>query len=334
MLKPREPAMAEDPENWEIPPEAQPFPRDYGFDLERTLSAVVAVTARVPEDAFTAATLGTERAGNGVLIGRDGTILTIGYLVMEAEEIWLTTHDGRVVAGHVIGFDHATGFGLVQALGPLGVEALQLGDSRALRPGASVVIGGAGGRRHSVAAHIVARQEFAGHWEYVLDDALFTAPAHPHWGGTAMIGTEGEVLGIGSLQVQHQLRGNQIVPWNMIVPIELLPPIFEDLKKLGRVNRPPRPWLGLYAAESDTGVVVVGFAGNGPARRAGLREGDTILAVAGVEVANLADFFRRVWALGTAGVDVPMTLDREGDVFNMRITSADRWLYTKAVRLH
>jgi S1-C subfamily serine protease len=326
--------MVEDLENWEVPPEAQPSPRDYGFDLERTLSAVVALTARVPEDAFTAATLGTERAGNGVLIGDDGVVLTIGYLVMEAEEVWLTTNEGRVVAGHVIGFDHASGFGLVQALGPLGVEPLRLGDSRSLSPGARVVIGAGGGRKHAVAAHVVARQEFAGYWEYVLDGALFTAPAHPHWGGTAMIGPAGELLGIGSLQVPHQIRGNQVVPLNMVVPIELLPPILDDLKRLGRVNRPARPWLGVYAAESDDGVVVVGFAGNGPARRAGLNEGDTILAVAGNGVANLADFFRSVWALGSAGVDVPLTLEREGDVFDVRVTSGDRSKFSKAVRLH
>jgi S1-C subfamily serine protease len=330
----REPAMSDDAENWEVPFEAQPAPQEYAFDLERALSAVVALSSRVPEDAFTAATLGTERAGNGVLINNDGTILTIGYLIMEAEEVWLTTNDGRVVAGHVVGFDYVTGFGLVQALGPLGVEALPLGDSRSLRPRARVVIGGAGGRKHSVAAYVVARQEFAGYWEYVLDNAVFTAPAHPHWGGTAMIGTEGEVLGIGSLQVPHQIAVNQIVPLNMVVPIELLPPIYDDLKRLGRANRPARPWLGLYAAESDSGIVVVGFAGNGPARRAGLREGDTIVAVAGAEVTSLADFFRRVWALGTAGVDVPLTLDREGDGFNVRVASADRSLFTKAVRLH
>lgn len=326
--------MVEDGENWEVPAEAQPSPHDYAFDLERALSAIVAVTSRVPEDAFTAATLGTERTGNGVLIGEDGTVLTIGYLIMEAEEIWLTTNEGKVVAGHVIGFDYATGFGLVQALGSLGVAALPLGDSRKLRPGTRVVVGGAGGRKHSVAAHVVARQEYAGHWEYVLDDAVFTAPAHPHWGGTALIGSEGEVLGIGSLQIAHQMRGNQVVPLNMVVPIEFLLPIFDDLKRLGRANRPPRPWLGLYAAESTDGVIVVGFAGNGPARRAGLREGDTIVAVGDVEVTSLADFFRNVWALGPAGVDVPLTLAREGDVFTVRITSADRSRFTKAVRLH
>ncbi|MGO9005775.1 MAG: S1C family serine protease [Beijerinckiaceae bacterium] len=326
--------MVEDLENWEVPPEAQPSSRDYDFDLERALSGVVALTARVPEDAFTAATLGTERAGNGVLIAHDGIILTIGYLIMEAEEVWLTTNEGRVVAGHVIGFDHVTGFGLVQALGPLRVEPLPLGDSRSLRPGVRVVIGAGGGRKHSVAAQVVARQEFAGYWEYVLDGALFTAPAHPHWGGTAMVGTAGQLVGIGSLQVPHQARGDQVVPLNMVVPIELLPPIYDDLKRFGRVNRPPRPWLGVYAAESDDGIVVVGFAGNGPARRAGLREGDIIHAVAATNVTSLADFFRSVWALGPAGVDVPLTLEREGDVFDVRVTSADRSQFSKAVRLH
>lgn len=326
--------MIEDMENWQVPPEAQPSPHDYEFDLERALAGVVALTARVPEDAFTAGTLGTDRAGNGVLIGNDGLVLTIGYLVMEAEEIWLTNNDGRVVPGHVIGFDYVTGFGLVQALGPIGAAPLPLGDSRKLRPGARVVIAGGGGRRHSIAAHVVARQEFAGYWEYVLDGAFFTAPAHPRWGGTAMIGKRGEVLGIGSLQVPHQLRENQVVALNMVVPIELLPPILDDLRKFGRVNRPPRPWLGLYAAESTEGIVVVGFAGNGPARRAGLREGDMILAVASVNVTNLADFFRGVWALGTAGVDVPLTLEREGDVFDVRIKSADRSQFWKVARLH
>jgi S1-C subfamily serine protease len=325
--------MSEDLEDWEVPFEAQPSTQDYAFDLDRALSAVVGLTSRVPEDAYTAQTLGTERAGNGVLIGNDGTILTIGYLITEAEEIWLTTNLGRVVAGHVIGFDYVTGFGLVQALGSLGVDALPLGDSRPIKPGAGVIIGGAGGRKHSVAAHVILRQEFAGYWEYVLDNALFTAPAHPHWGGTAMINNDGALVGIGSLQVPYQIRG-QVVPSNMVVPIELLTPIYQDLKTFGRANRPARPWLGLYAAESDNGVVIVGFAGNGPARRAGLHEGDTVLAVAGREVTTLADFFRRVWSLGTAGVDVPLTLDREGDVFNVRITSADRSQFTKAVRLH
>jgi S1-C subfamily serine protease len=326
--------MAAFEDDWEIMAEAQPHASAFAFDLDRGLSSVVGLSARIPGDAFTAESLGTERAGNGVLIDQEGIVLTIGYLITEAEEVWLTTGEGRVVAGHVLGYDHATGFGLVQALGRLELPALPRGDSRHAKIGERVVIGGAGGRRHSISAHIVARQEFAGYWEYVLDEAIFSAPAHPNWGGTAMIGSTGELLGIGSLQLPHQIHGEQVVPLNMIVPIELLGPIFNDLRTIGRVNRPERPWLGLYAAETNAGIVVVGFAGNGPAQRAGLHEGDAVLAVAGLPVTTLAGLFRRIWALGNAGVEVPLTLDREGDIFDVRITSGDRNRFLKSARLH
>jgi len=325
--------MALGPDDWEVPVRAQPDPDDYVFDLDRALDAVVGLTARIPADAYTAGTLGTERAGNGVLIRDDGIVLTIGYLITEAEEVWLTTNTGRVVPGHVLGYDQATGFGLVQALGPLGARALKLGYGRTASPGTEVVIAGAGGRKRSLAGRIVARQEFAGYWEYVLDDAMFTAPAHPHWGGTAIIGPAGDLLGIGSLQLQHQAAG-RVLPLNMAVPIDLLQPIFDELVTLGRVDRPPRPWLGLFATEDEGRVVVVGFAGNGPAQRAGLREGDAVLAVDGRPVGDLVAFFRAVWALGEAGVEVPLTLDREGDVFDVQVRSSDRARMLKARKLH
>ncbi len=242
--------MAADENDWEVPLQAQPKPQDYAFDLDHALGSVVALTARIPADAHTADTLGTQRAGNAVVIGVENLLLTIGYLIVEASEIWLTGGNGRVVAAHMVGYDHVTGFGLVQAQGPLDCPALRLGDSRVARPGDRVVLAGAGGRRGAIAAHIVARQQFAGYWEYVLDDAIFTAPAHPRWGGTALIGPSGDLWGIGSLQVPHQLHGEEVVPLNMDVPIEALLPIFEDLRTLGRANRPPRPWLGLFAAEA------------------------------------------------------------------------------------
>jgi S1-C subfamily serine protease len=326
--------MADGPDDWEVPVRAQPQPDDYAFDLDQALEAVVGLTARVPADAFTAGTLGTERSGNGVVIRDDGIVLTIGYLVTEAEEVWLTTNRGRAVPGHVLGYDQTTGFGLVQALGPLGVPALRPGYGRAAPPGTEIVVAGAGGRGRSLAGQIVARQEFAGYWEYLLDEAIFTAPAHPHWGGTAVIGPAGDLLGIGSLQIQHQAEGGRVLPLNMVVPIDLLEPIFDDLMTLGRADQPPRPWLGLFATDAEGRVVVVGFAGNGPARRAELREGDAVLAVDGVEISDLAGFFRAVWALGEAGVEVPLTLDREGDVFDVRIRSADRARALKAAKLH
>ena len=320
-------------DDWEISPRAQPRPSDYRFDLDETLAAVVGLSARVPADAYTAETLGQERGGNGVMIREDGLVLTIGYLITEAEEVLLETHRGRVVSGHVLGFDGATGFGLVRALEPLDVPALKLGDSRHAGVGESVILAGAGGRRHSVAADIVARQEFAGYWEYLIEEAIFTAPGHPNWGGTALIGPEGDLLGVGSLQLQHQTSGGRVRALNMVVPSELLMPILDDLAE-GRPSRAPRPWLGVYAHEIDRNVVIVGVADKGPADRAGLRKGDIVKVTAGMDIGNLADFYRSMWALGGPGSEVPLTLEREGDVFDIRVTSADRRQFLKKPRLH
>ena len=191
---------------------------------------------------------------------------------------------------------------------------------------------GAGGRRRSLAGTIVARQEFAGYWEYLIEEAIFTAPSHPNWGGTALIGHDGDLLGIGSLHLQQQTARGRIVPLNMVVPVELLTPIFDELLT-GRA-RNGRPWLGVYAQEIQKSVVVVGVAGRGPAERAGLRPGDIIRRTAAMDITNLADFYRSMWALGPAGVDVPLTLEREGDVFDLRVTSADRGSFLKRPRLH
>jgi S1-C subfamily serine protease len=321
------------PRDWKVPTSVQPKPEDYGYDLDRALASVVAVRSIVPPDAFSAETLGTERAGNGVLIRENGVVLTIGYLVTEAEQVWLTFSDGRVAPGHVLGYDQETGFGLVQALARIDLPALPLGQSSAAVVGEPVVVGGAGGRHHAVAARIAARQEFAGYWEYVLDDAIFTAPAHPNWGGTAAIGTQGDLLGIGSLQLE-QAREKGTEHLNMIVPIDLLKPILDDLLTLGRRNRAPRPWLGLYATEVNDRVVVVGLSSRGPARKADLRTGDIVLSVGGAEVSDLAGLFRRVWSLGNAGVEVPMTIYRDGRTMELRVPSADRHKFLKGPSLH
>jgi S1-C subfamily serine protease len=323
------------PDEWQIPPRFQPDPSALSYNLADALNAIVSLRARVPADAFTAQTLGTERAGQGVVIRDDGLVVTIGYLITEANEVWLTTNEGRAVQGHVLAYDYTSGFGLVQAFAPLGVPTLAFGDSRRLAPGDAVVVGGCGGLSHSLAGQVVARQEFAGYWEYLIDDAIFTAPAHPNWGGAALIGPRGDLVGIGSLQLQHQTPGRQVVPLNMSVPIDLLKPILDDLLTLGRVNQPPRPWLGLYATEVEgAGVMVIGLAGDAPAQRAGLRAGDVVHAVAGETVTSLADFYRAIWALGPAGGDVPLSLEREGDMFDVSITSADRDRFIRPIRLH
>src|SRR5437660_1179906 len=262
---------------WRVPPAYQPRSGEYSFDLDRALSSVVGLHSIIPADAFTAETLGTERAGNGVVID-DGLVLTIGYLITEAESVWLHLGDGRVVEGHALGFDSVTGFGLVQALGRIDLDPLPLGSSSAAEVGHRVVVGGAGGRTRSVASHIAAKQEFAGYWEYLLDEAIFTHPAHPNWGGTGLISGSGELIGIGSLQLERE-RAGKAEHVNMIVPIDLLKPVIDDLLKFGRVNRPARPWLGMYSTEIDNRVVVIGISSNGPAARAELRAGDDILAV-------------------------------------------------------
>lgn len=321
-------------EDWKLPAAVQPKPHDYAYDLDRALSSVVGLSTRVPADAFTAEILGTERAGHGVLIREDGLVLTIGYLITEAEEVWIRTDAGRVVQGHVLAYDQVTGFGLVQALGRLDIPVLPIGDSSRALVGEQTVVAGMGGRAHSVAAHIVARQEFAGYWEYLLEEAIFTEPGHPDWGGTALIGPNGELLGIGSLQLQGVTPGGETLPLNMIVPIDLLTPILDDMTRLGRRNRPPRPWLGLYASEAESKVLVIGLATRGPAKQAGVEPGDIVLAVGGRAVGTLASFFRHVWALGEAGVEVPLTIHRAGRMFDLRITSADRNRFLKAPRLH
>jgi S1-C subfamily serine protease len=319
--------------DWEMPLSVQPRPENFAYNLEAALTSLVGLRAIVPADAFTAETLGTERNGNGVLI-RDGVVLTIGYLITEAETIWLHLADGHAVPGHVLAYDQETGFGVVQALARLDLPVLPLGQSKATKVGDPVVVAGAGGRKHSVVARIAAKQEFAGNWEYVLDEAIFTAPAHPFWGGTAMIGRAGELLGIGSLQVQQVRESGTPEPLNMIVPIDILKPILEDLLTLGRPNRPPRPWLGLNATEIDDKIVIARVSNGGPARRANLRTGDIVLAVADREVSDLAAFFRRVWSLGKAGVEVPMTIYRDGRTFEARVTSGDRNRFLKGPSLH
>jgi len=317
---------------WKVPPAAQPRAEDYSYDLERALTSVVGLHSIIPPDAFTAETLGVERAGNGVLID-EGLVLTIGYLITEAETVWLHLGDGRVVQGHALGFDQETGFGLVQALGPIDLPVLGIGSSRAALVGERVVVGGAGGRTRSLSGRIAAKQEFAGYWEYLLDEAIFTYPAHPNWGGTALISSKGELIGIGSLQIEREQNGKN-EHLNMTVPIDLIDPVLDDLRKFGRVNKPVRPWLGLYSTEIENKIVIVGIAPKGPAARAELKTGDVVLSVAGENVTTLASFYRRVWGLGNSGVEVPLTLYREGVTFEVRVNSSDRQKFLKGPRMH
>jgi S1-C subfamily serine protease len=318
---------------WEFPSEMRPRPEDWKFDLDAALDAVVLVRSEIPEDAFTAPLLGTERAGNGVVIREDGLILTIGYLITEASTIWLRTNKGQVIGGYPLAYDQATGFGLVQPLGKLGVKPLPRGSAASLRVGENVVVAGNGGRHHALKASIFAKREFAGYWEYVLDEALFTAPAHPQWGGAAMIGSDGKLVALGSLLVQEKVDGGTL-QGNMLVPIDLLAPILEDMLKLGRSSRAPRPWLGLYATEAGANLVVAGLAPGGPAERAGVQVGDAIVEVGGQKPSSLADLWRKIWAIGPVGTIIRLKTLRKDSMRDVAMQSADRSDFLKKPHLH
>lgn len=283
--------------------------------------SIVALRAQVPESAYTASTLGTIREGSGAVINDNGLVVTIGYLITEAEEVWLTTHDERVVPAHVVGYDQETGFGLVQALGDLGLPALRLGSSTAARVGdIGRVIDGHG---EEVLTELIAKQEFAGYWEYMLDEALFTAPFHPSWGGAALLDEKDNLIGIGSLRLQ-MLQVGRTTDINMIVPIDLLKPILDDLVTTGRARREARPWLGVFTAERSNEVVVMNVSDGGPAEKAGLMSGDIISELDGEEVSGLNDFYRKLWAHTPAGSEFSLRIVREGREAWLRVKTADR----------
>lgn len=320
-------------EGYEVDARLRPARAAYPYDLAAALGSVVALESRAPDDAFTAGSLGTERIGNGVVISPNGLVLTIGYLVTEAVEVWLTLNTGARVSAHVLGADPVTGLGLVQALEPLDAPVLAIGDSRSLNRGDAVVIAGAGGRAHALAGQVLVRTPFAGYWEYLIEDAIITEPAHPHWSGAALIGPKGDLVGVGSLVMEHEAPGGARNRINMFVPSERLPPILDDLAR-GRPAYPPRPWLGVLARDGDQQVRLVGVTPGSPANRAELRAGDLILAVADQPVFDLADFYTALWAVGPAGVAIRLRVQREEDVFEVEVRSADRAKLLKKPRFN
>lgn len=289
------------------------------------LEALVHIHAHIPDDAMSAGLLGTERTGHGIRVRDDGLILTIGYVVTEAEEIWIGSHDDRAVPGFVVGTDFRTGLAMIRPMMPLPGRSISPGSSDALEVGDPVWI--AGSRRADpqvVDAEVIAKQEFAGRWEYVLDEAIFTAPPHPSWSGAALLDAAGRLCGVGSLVIQAFAVDEAVQSVNMFVPIDVLTPVMDEISIRGRRSAAPRPWLGMLVHDDDDTLVVVGIYRNCPADRAGLRPGDIVLRVDGKPVHNLAHMFRTVWSLGDAGVDVPLLVLRDTQLQEATVKSAPR----------
>lgn len=292
---------------------------------DRPADSVVTVAARVPADSRTADSLGTERRGAGVVIDQGGLVLTIGYLIMEADEVTVADRGGSAVPAEIVAYDHDTGFGLLRALGPLRSPPARLGSAGRLVAGQHAVAAAPG---ISGATVVVGRRSFAGGWEYLLEDALFTTPPIPNFGGAGLFDADGRLVGIGSLIVGDAGGDGVGPPGNMFVPIDLLPPILADLLAFGKSSSPPSPWLGLYPEPTNGALVVARVAPGGPAEAVGIRPGDVILGIGEEPVARLETLWRRVRGLGPAGVDVTLKVLSGGGVRDVTVKSRDRrgWL--------
>ncbi len=300
--------------------------QDGGREAEETLSAIVRVKARILPNARSAPTLGLLREGSGVIV-REGFVATIGYLVLEAEAIEVTGAGGKAIPAALAGYDHASGFGVLRLLRPLPGRPLPLGDAAALAPRAQVMVASHGEQHGIDVVHVVARRPFSGSWEYLLESAIFTYPPVMNWSGAALIDSRGALLGLGSLIVADVMGPGTRSPGNMFVPVDLLKPILEDLIAQGRAAGPARPWLGIYAEELRGRLFVARVSPDGPAARAGVKDGDIVLGVGDAQVSSLEDFYRRVWARGAAGVDVPLRLLQGAQPRDLTVRSIDRAEY-------
>ncbi len=289
------------------------------------LKAIVKVKATIPEDAATAQVLGTAREGNGVAIDARGHILTIGYLILEAETIEVIDADGDSVKADFVAYDYKTGFGILRANSPLAITPLKLGQSSLLKEGDRILIAGFGGSDAVLGSRVIARKQFVGYWEYLLEDAIYTSPPYPNYGGAALIDSDGHLLGIGSIFTRLSVTGIGVIPCIMSVPIDLLKPILADLINTGRSSEAPQPWLGVHADETHGRVIIIRVTPGGPAAKAGIKAGDIVVAVNQIPVKGLAEFFRQIWSMGPAGVMVHLSVLQGTQVRDISVPSADRY---------
>jgi S1-C subfamily serine protease len=302
-----------------VPAHAQP-----ATTIDDLAAAVVRIKAFINPDGRTVQNLGTEREGSGIVIGSDGLVLTIGYLILEAHAAEVVTNGGQTVPADVVGYDHETGFGLLRAAQSLKVRPMGLGKPGALKEKDPVLVASFGGANMVAPVHVAARREFAGSWEYLIEDAIFTSPPHPVWSGAALISREGKHVGVGSLIVSDVSGKGGGEPGNMFVPIDRLPPILADLIADGRSSTPPKPWLGVSTEEVGGRLLVSRVTAGGPAEKAGLQKGDVLKGVGGETARSLGDFYRQVWALGSAGITVPLDVLRDDKARRLDVPSMNR----------
>ena len=304
-----------------------PTQEDVDFDLNAGLSSIIRLSSEVREDAFSARSLGTERQGNAILLDDEGILLTIGYLVVDAHTITLHAKGGQDVRAELVGYNHESGFALLHALSPLDVPATSIGTADGLEEGEPVIIAPYGGADHAISAAVVSRREFAGSWEYMLDNAIFTAPIHPNWSGAALLRTDGSLCGVGSLWINDAEEGKNESPGNMFVPIDLLPPIYEHMVSTGLAQGPHRPWLGMYTAEAMNRLFVSGVIPDAPADLAGVEAGDLVYGIDDETTKSLAGLYHKLWSAGDAGTKIVLNLRRDGEDIDVTVETDSRYSF-------
>jgi S1-C subfamily serine protease len=294
-----------------------------------SLDALSVVKLRIKSvaNARSARTLGIQREGTGVVIDSNGLVMTIGYLITEAETVDLSTADGKVFPATVIGSDNVTGLGLVRALTPLPIKPVEMGLSAEAAERDVVLVVGFDG---VAPAYIVSKRPFVGYWEYLLDEAIYTAPATVNWQGAALLSREGRLLGIGSLVVGDAMGSRGQVPGNMFVPIDVIKPVLGDFIANGRSTTKPRPWIGVSSQEVQGNLIVTRVSPEGPADDAGLKAGDVIVGIGGQPIKGQADFYTRLWKSGEAGAEIAVEVLKGNRVQTHKIKSIDRNRYLRS----
>ena len=283
----------------------------------------MALRSLVPDSAMTAELLGTERNSHAVQISADGLLLTVGYSVIEANEIWLTNRKGQTSEAIILAQDYDSGIALLKPASPIGLHFFETATNHILKAGEELFIA-ASEEEELVPVTLNSVGEYSGRWEYLLERALFTLPLYERWSGAALLNSQGQLCGIGSLALGMQNSEGYIEPGNMFIPVDLVTPHLHFLQSHGKKPGQLRPWLGTLIEEHNAEIFIVGIYHGAPAALAGVRPGDIIKAVNGIPVTSVADFLRTMWRQSTAGEEIPLLLSNGKDSREVILESTDR----------